>query len=299
MDNLRACLLMIFSMAAFAVEDLFLKWSATDLSPGQVIAMTAAGSAIVFGALARMNGERLWSPLFWSRSVLIRNLSESASSMLYVTALALIPLSVNSALLQASPLVVTMGAALLLGETVGWRRWTAITVGFAGVLIVLRPWSDGFQIAGLLTVLCVVVLSARDLVTRAMPAEIGTLQLITWACFALVAAGVLLMLIAGDTYVSPTPPQWANLAVATVAGFSGYYAVTAAMRLGEVSVVAPFRYTRLIFSMTLAMLFLAERPDGPMIAGSALIILSGLYTIAREARVKRIARASPAGQQPL
>ncbi len=84
-----------------------------------------------------------------------------------------------------------------------------------------------------------------------------------------------------------------------IAGICGYYAVTAAMRMGEVAVVAPFRYTRLIFSMTLAILFLAERPDGPMLAGSALIILSGLYTLIREARVKRIARASPAGQQPL
>ena len=87
----------------------------------------------------------------------------------------------TSALLQASPLVVTAGAALFLGETVGWRRWVSILVGFAGVMVILAPWDAEFDPTGLFTVACVVVLAARDLATRAMPARIGTFQVATWA----------------------------------------------------------------------------------------------------------------------
>ncbi|TGD62908.1 DMT family transporter [Tabrizicola sp. WMC-M-20] len=83
------------------------------------------------------------------------------------------------------------------------------------------------------------------------------------------------------------PSQWLDLTGALITGLFGYYAVTAAMRLGEVSVVAPFRYARLVFAMILAMIFLGERPDVWMLTGSALVIGSGLYTFMREARVKR------------
>ena len=91
---------------------------------------------------------------------------------------------------------------------------------------------------------CVVVLAARDLAHRAMPARIGTFQVATWAYLALVPAGACLMAVMGQSCVMPTPAQWLGLSGALVMGLFGYYAVVAAMRLGEVSVVAPYRYTR-------------------------------------------------------
>ena len=281
-DNPAATLLMVGSMAAFAVEDLFLKRAAMALPPGQVIAMTGFGGALVFWLIAYLRGQPILTRRALRGAPLLRALSEAGATMLYVTALALIPLSINSALLQASPLVVTLGAALFLGEPVGWRRWSAIAVGFGGVLIVLQPWTDQFQIAGLLTVLCVVVLAARDLATRAMPAEIGTFQLTTWAYLALVPAGLLLMVLAAEGAEPVTVTRWLDLGLALVSGLFGYYAVTSAMRLGEVAVVAPFRYTRLVFALTLAVVFLGERPGPAMLIGAALIIGSGLYTFARE-----------------
>lgn len=281
-DNTAATVLMVGSMAAFAVEDLFLKRAATALPPGQVIAMMGAGGALVFWIIAAIKRQPILTARALSGAPLLRALSEAGATMLYITALALIPLSVNSALLQASPLVVTMGAAVFLGETVGWRRWTAIGVGFAGVLIVLQPWNDSFHVAGVLTVLCVVVLAARDLATRAMPAEIGTFQLTTWAYLALVPAGVLLMVLGSDRPAPIDPTRWIDLGLALVSGLFGYYAVTAATRLGEASVVAPFRYARLVFALILAMVFLGERPGPAMLTGAALIIGSGLYTFARE-----------------
>lgn len=288
-DNPAATLLMVGSMAAFAVEDLFLKRAAMALPPGQVIALMGAGGAIVFWIIAALRGQPILTLRALRGAPLIRALSEAGATVFYVTALALIPLSINSALLQASPLVVTLGAALFLKEPVGWRRWSAIVVGFLGVLIVLKPWDEAFEIAGILTVISVLILAARDLATRAMPADIGTFQLTTWAYLALVPAGLLLMLVAGDTPQPIATTRWIDLWLALISGLFGYYAVTAAMRLGEVAVVAPFRYTRLVFSLLLAVIFLHERLDAQTIIGTSLIIGSGLYSFARERQRAKLA----------
>jgi len=207
--------------------------------------------------------------------------------VLYILALALAPLTMTSALLQASPLVVVAGAALFLGEKVGWRRWVSILVGFAGVLVILEPWDASFDPTGLLTVACVLVLAVRDLSTRAIPERIGTFQVATWAYLGLVPAGAALMAGMGQSFVWPTHGQWAGLGGALVSGLFGYYAVVAAMRLGEVSVVAPFRYTRLVFAMIIAMIFLGERPQGSTLLGAAIVVGSGLYAFARERARKR------------
>ena len=289
---------MVASMAIFALEDLFLKRAAMALPPGQVIAMMGAAGALVFGAMATSQGDRVFSSRFFARPVIIRNLSEAIASMAWVWALALIPLSLNSAILQASPLVVTLGAALVLGERVRWRRWTAIIVGFLGVLVILRPWTEGFEVAGLLTVLCVLVLAARDLATRVIPGDITTFQLTTWAYVALVPAGLALLPLESGPVGMPVPALVGDLGGALVCGIAGYYGVTLAMRLGEVSVVAPFRYSRLVFALIVAGIFLGERPDAWMIAGSALVIGSGLYTFAREARLRQRVRRASAGQRP-
>jgi drug/metabolite transporter (DMT)-like permease len=278
---------MVASMAAFAFEDLFLKRAAVALPPGQVIAMMGAGGAAVFWLFAARAGQPILTRRALTGAAVLRSLSEAGATMLYITALALIPLTVNSALLQASPLVVTMGAALFLGEKVGWRRWAAIAVGFAGVLVILQPGTDGFRLAGLLTVACVGLLAVRDLSTRVMADSIGTFQLTTWAYLSLVPAGLVLMALQGQVAMGIAPWQWLDLTGALVTGLFGYYAVTAAVRIGEVSVVAPFRYTRLVFAMILAMVFLGERPDVFMLTGAVLVIGSGLYTFAREARRKR------------
>lgn len=285
-DNTRAAALMVGSMAFFAVEDLFLKRSAEALPPGQVLALTGAAGALVFWALAARQGQRVLSAEAVRGVPLWRTLAEAGAAVLYILALALAPLTMTSALLQASPLVVVAGAALFLGEKVGWRRWASILVGFAGVVVILQPWGAAFDPTGLLTVACVVVLAARDLLTRVMPARIGTFQVATWAYLGLVPSGMALMAGMGQTFAMPTPGQWAGLGGALISGLFGYYAVVAAMRLGEVSVVAPFRYTRLVFSMLVAMVFLGERPSATTLAGAALVVGSGLYAFARERRRK-------------
>lgn len=287
-DNQRAALLMVASMAAFAVEDLFLKRAAEAMPPGQVLALTGAAGAAVFWALAAARGQRVLTRDALRGVALLRSLAEAAAAMLYIVALALAPLTLTSALLQASPLVVVAGAALFLGERVGWRRWASILAGFFGVLVILKPWDAAFDPTGLLTVLCVLMLAVRDLSTRVMPARIGTFQVAAWAYLGLIPSGVALMGLMGQTYLPPSPLQWAGLGGALVSGLFGYYAVVAAMRLGEVSVVAPFRYTRLVFAVVLAMAFLTETPAPSTLAGAAIVIGSGLYAFARERARKRL-----------
>ena len=286
-DNSRAALLMVASMAFFAVEDLFLKRSAEALPPGQVLALTGGAGALVFWALATRQRQPVLSIDALRGIALLRTLAEAGAAVLYILALALAPLTMTSALLQASPLVVVAGAALFLGEKVGWRRWVSILVGFAGVLVILEPWDASFDPTGLLTVACVLVLAVRDLSTRAIPERIGTFQVATWAYLGLVPAGAALMAGMGQSFVWPTHGQWAGLGGALVSGLFGYYAVVAAMRLGEVSVVAPFRYTRLVFAMIIAMIFLGERPQGSTLLGAAIVVGSGLYAFARERARKR------------
>jgi len=255
-----------------------------------VLALTGAAGACVFWALAAGQRQPVLSREALRGMALVRTLAEAGAAMLYIVALALAPLTMTSALLQASPLVVVAGAALFLGEKVGWRRWVSILVGFAGVLVILKPWDAAFDPTGLLTVACVVLLAVRDLATRVMPRRIGTFQVATWAYLGLVPAGTALMAGMGQSFVAPTPGQWAGLGGALVSGLFGYYAVVAAMRLGEVSVVAPFRYTRLVFAMGIAVVFLGERPEGSTLLGAALVVGSGLYAFARERSRKR---ASP------
>lgn len=288
-DNARGALLMVVAMLAFAFEDLFLKRAATAISPGQVMVMTGTAGALIFWISAGLRREPILTKLAFHPAALVRSASEAIASMLYVVALTLIPLSMNGALLQASPLAVTFGAAVFLNEPVGWRRWTAITVGFVGVLVILRPGTDGFTPAALLTVLCVVALTGRDLSTRIMPKRISTLQLSTWAYLALVPSGVLLMALQQSPVITIDPASWGDLIGALLTGVLGYYAVTAAMRKGDVSVVAPFRYVRLVFVVAIAMVFLNEIPDPTTIAGSGLIIASGLYGFWRET-IRRTSR---------
>ena len=152
MDNLRGILLMIAAMAGFAVEDTFIKLTSASMPTGQILIGLGLGGLVIFGVLTRLRGQRVMTAAILSPLVLVRNLAEAIATMGFVTALSLVPISTASSILQATPLAVTLGGALFLGAAVGWRRWTAVTVGFVGVLMILRPGLDGFEPAALFAV---------------------------------------------------------------------------------------------------------------------------------------------------
>lgn len=283
-DNLRGIGLMVASMAGFALEDMFIKWAAADLPPGEILLVMGLVGTPIFALLAAAQGRRVWSPAFLHRAVVARNLGEMVGTWGFITALALVPLATVSSVLQAMPLVVTCGAALFLGQTVGWRRWSAILVGFAGVLIVIRPGMAGFDPKALWTVLAVLGLSLRDLATRRVPTTIGTMEVGCWGFLSVAVLGAL-MLAASGGFVVPTPAQTFYLSGALVFGMAAYWAITAAMRTGEIPAVTPFRYARLLFALIIGVTVFGERPDTATLVGASLIILSGLYMFARERRM--------------
>ncbi len=213
----------------------------------------------------------------------------------FVMALSLIPLATATTILQATPLLVTMGAALVLGEKVGWRRWTAILVGFGGVLLVIRPGLEGFEPEVLWAVAGVLGLGIRDLASRKVPKTISSLQLSAWGFFAVGISGAVLMLVTGDA-VMPGATEAMYLGGALSVGVLAYWALTEATRIGEISVVTPFRYSRLVFSTIVGILVFAEFPDLYTLAGACIIIATGLYTIMRERSRRRqeaaVARAA-------
>ena len=282
--NLRGSLWMVAAMAGFAVEDMFLKSAARSVPVGQILMIFGTGGMLAFAALAARRGERVLHPAILTKPILLRALFEVMGRLFYTLAIALTPLSSASAILQATPLVVVMGAALIFGEKVGWRRWTAIALGFVGVLIILRPGLEGFTPLSLLAVLGTIGFAGRDLATRAAPPVLSNMQLGVYGFAMMVPTGAALLLWSGGA-VMPSPLAATQLAAATAVGVTGYYALTAAMRMGDVSVIAPFRYTRLVFALIFAATVFGERPDAATLLGSAVIVASGIYTLIRSRRV--------------
>ena len=281
--NLRGSLWMVAAMAGFAIEDMFLKSVTAHIPLGQALLIFGLSGAAFFAILAKRAGETLLHPALLSRPLLIRSSFEVAGRLFYSLAVALTPLSTASAILQATPLVVVAGAALLFGEKVGWRRWTAIAVGFAGVLLILRPGVEGFTLLSLVTVAGMLGFAGRDLATRAAPPALSNRQLGMIGMAMLALAGAVILSVTGGARL-PDPTALALLAGVIGFGIFAYNALTIAMRTGEVAVVTPFRYTRLVFAMILGILVFQERPDALTLAGSALIVASGLYTLTRSRR---------------
>lgn len=285
MDNFRGAALMVLSMLGFALEDMFIKLLAEALSVGQILAMLGLGGAIVFGGVVLAQGRRPLSRDMLNLPIALRGLGEILGTMCFVSAIVLTPISSASAILQATPLVVTLGAALFLGEAVGWRRWSAIIVGLMGVLLIIRPGMDSFQVLSLLAVGAVFALAMRDLATRRTPAIFSTMQLSFLGFLVIVPAGLVLMLAQGDGFVLPRGVEWAYFLGGMSIGIFAYYAIVAAMRVGEVSFVTPFRYARLLFALVIGVTVFGETPDALTLTGATVIVLSGIYTVWRERRI--------------
>ncbi|MHC0053944.1 DMT family transporter [Actibacterium sp. D379-3] len=281
MDNLRGIFLMTAAMAGFALEDMFIKKLSDSLPVGQILILLGGGGTIAFSLMAMRRGQRILSRDLLRPPVMLRNLAELGTAICFISALSLIPISTASAVIQATPLAVTLGAAVFFRAEVGWRRWSAIAVGLIGVLMIIRPGLDGFQPASLLAVGAVIGLATRDLAVRAIPRSVSSLQLSAYGFAALVPAGIVLL----GFGPSPQPIDLSGatlLAGALMMGVAGYYAVVEATRVGDVAAVTPFRYARLLFALIIGVAIFGERPDHWTLLGAAIIIGSGLYTFARE-----------------
>ena len=285
MENRRGILLMVLGMALFAIEDAFIKAASAEMPPGQVMLALGLWGVLVFWTLARRAGVRVLDAGARHPTVLLRTAAEAGGTAAFVTALALIPLSTVSAIIMSSPIMVTLGAALVLGERVGPVRWAAVLVGFAGVLVIVRPGGETFAPASILALVAAAALAVRDLASRGVPARIGTLQLSTLAFLGIAPVGAALMAAQGG-FAVPGPDGLAALGGALAASILAYASITIATRTGDISAVMPFRYSRIIFALAIAALAFGERPDAMTLAGAALILAAGVTVLLRERRAR-------------
>jgi len=285
-DNARAAVLMTVAMAAFTLNDTAMKLVMQEVPLFQAIGLRGLLATLALLVIGwRMGGLRLDLPARDRWLLGLRSAAEVLGTLTFLAALNHMPLANLSAILQVLPLAVTLAAALLLGDRVGWRRMTAILVGFAGVLIIIRPGPEGFDLwalVGLASVACVVV---RDLVTRRMSASLPSVTV------ALAAAVTVLVMGGLGTAVEGWRPvggrEWLLLAAAAGALIVGYLTVVMTMRVGEISFAAPFRYTALLWAMVLDFVIFGHLFDALTLFGAGLVVATGIFTFWRERQLAR------------
>ncbi|MDB4078906.1 DMT family transporter [Amylibacter sp.] len=291
MNNFKGILLMLIAMAGFTMEDLFMKKLSVNLSTGQILITLGFGSSLVFALMAKSKGYKLTAKIFWSKGMIIRQFAEGIAAVAFITSLTLIPLSTVAAVFQATPLVITMGAALFLGEAVGWRRWLAIIVGLIGVLIIIRPGLNSFDPNVGYVLIAVLFVTVRDLITRKLPMNVPS-TIVSFQAFAsLIIAGGILIFLSDQKIVSLDENQIYFVLGGIIFGVIGYYCIVASTRIGEAGVVTPFRYSRLLFAIIIGFLFFNERPDFYTLLGASIVIMTGIYTVLRERYLARRSRA--------
>lgn len=284
--NVRGIYFMIGSMCAFASTDTLVKIATSTISPAQVLFYLFGGGLIVFTALAILQKDKLVDARAFSPILLLRYLTEIIGMVGMVMALANVPISIVGAITQASPMLATVGAVLFLNETVGWRRWCSIVIGFIGVLLIVQPGAIEFDFSVLWAILAMTALSIRDLTTRLIPPDIATASLASYTMAAATPVTVAWVFYNGESLL-PMQSNWFVIAPMIVLGSLGYMLLIAAIRKAEVSVVMPFRYTRIIFLLILGVFVFDEKPGLLVLLGAFLIISSGTYMMWREHHVKK------------
>ena len=287
MENIRGILFMILAMAGFALEDLFIKLLSSRVPVSQILIILGFSGTAVLLIIAFLTHAPILHRDLLNRPIIVRTFCELFAALFFTSAIALTPLSSVASILMTTPLMVTMGASIFFGEKIGWRRWTAIIIGFFGVLLILRPGFESFMPASLLAVIATILLAVRDLATRTMKFEISTTTVSIYAFLAMGISGFIAMPFF-STMVIPSSIEIVYLISATFVGVIGYYAIVLATRNGDVSVISPFRYSRLVFAMLLSIIILSERPDLLTLSGASIIVISGIYTFIREGRLKQI-----------
>jgi drug/metabolite transporter (DMT)-like permease len=293
--NKRGIIAMVLAMAFFVTNDSFMKLAREDLPAGQVMAIRGAFGVLFTLGLVIAMGELGRIRLVLRRIVVVRAALELAVAVCFIIALGHLPLADITAMGQSAPLLIAAYLALRGQEQMGWRRWSAVVIGFAGVLLVVKPGGPGFTIYAVLGLMSAVLVAARDLVTRFVPREVPTV-LILATTTGLVALGGGAMGLA-EEWQTPSAAVVAHLALAGLFVTLGHYCVISAFRDVEIAVVSPFRYSVVLFAVIYGIVIFGHVPDALAMAGTLLIVMSGLYTLHRE-RIRRRDIAAAAMKNP-
>ncbi len=285
-DNLSGVVLMVASMACFTFNDVMMKVLVGELPLFQLLFLRGVLTTVAVSGMAwKMGAFRARLPRGDRVLIFFRTVAEIGATYFFLTALFHMPLANVTAIMQALPLTVTLCAALFLKETVGWRRMTAILIGFTGMLLIVRPGAVDFDIYSLYALTAVAFVTLRDLTTRRLSPETPSIlvtlitSMATMAVFGFAGLG---------TEWAPVNGQAAGLVLgASIMIIGGYLFSTMVMRVGEISFIAPFRYTGLIWALLLGWMVFGEWPDKMTMLGAAIVVGSGLFTLYREAVATR------------
>ena len=275
---------MITSMAFFAVEDSLIKFVTSTIPIGQILIMFGLGGALIFLLVAHFKNEKIILRDMLLLPMYVRALFEIIGRLFYVLAISLIPLSTATVIIQATPIVVVAGAAIIFGEKVGWRRWTAILLGLFGVIVIIQPTAESFSFLSILALIGMIGFAGRDLASRAAPENLSVFILGLHGFIALAFSGLIYTIWDDANFVMIDIDTIGFMVGAVVFGVAAYSCLMKAMRTGEVSAVTPFRYTRLIFGVSLGVCFFNESLNYSTVLGTILIVISGLFILSRNKR---------------
>ncbi|MDX1432772.1 MAG: DMT family transporter [Gammaproteobacteria bacterium] len=279
---------MVASSGVLTVNDAMVKWLAQTYPVGQV--MSLRGVFVIAVVLVYAYGRRLGGQLRvtnWGLQ-LARGTLMATSTFLFVTALTLMPIADAIAIAFAGPILATALAALILREAVGWRRWSAVVIGFIGVVIMVRPTPELVRLAALVPLAAALVGAFRDIVTRSMgTGGESTLAILLVSTTVVTLAGLCTI-----------PYGWKPLDVEAIVLFLGSAVLLAlaqglmieSFRLGEVGLVGPFKYTSLVWAVLLGFLVWGDLPGPWTLTGATLVVASGLYIWHRERTLARQSR---------
>ena len=276
-------------MAAFVANDAMMKIASASLPTGEIIFLRGFMMAPVLGAVLMLTLPPGRTHVLVHPRVVMRSVAEIGAAVLYLSALFHMPIANCTAILQFTPLALTAGAALFLGAPVGWRRWLAAMFGLVGVLIIIRPGANAFNPYAALALLSVVFITARDLITRTLGADVPATVIAFASAVAVGMAGLGLMPF--ESWQWPETDALLAIIGASVALLGGQYWIIYAMRTGSIAVVAPFRYSIVLWAILAGYFVWREVPDVATWVGIAVVTAAGLYTFVREYRLARAGRS--------
>lgn len=292
-DTLRGIVAMLLCCLFFIINDTIVKAIVGELPLGQVLFIRSfIATVVVFFGVWKMGLLPKVLPQT-SRYVVTRSFVEGISTVVYLGGLMHLPIANASAIAQGAPLAVTAAGAIILGEAVGWRRWLSVFVGFAGILIIVRPGPEGFNAWALLIVLSVILVTIREIATRFVAPDTNsavvtlvTQVFVTLSCGALAAT---------EVWQAMSLMEFGLIALAGLSCIFGVHFSVDAMRHGDISLVAQFRYSFIPFAIVMGWVFFGDIPDLTTLFGIAVVVGSGIYIFYRE-RVRHqtlAARADP------
>jgi len=275
----QGVVLAVLGWGLITVNDSLVKSLAAELAVGQVIFLRGVFIALPVAWLVHRAGGLGSLRAVNAKGQLVRGLLLALSTFAFISSLRWLPLADAIALTLAAPLFVTGIAPWLLGEVVGWRRWAAVVIGFIGVLVMLRPGTEGFRWAALMPLAAAVSEAFRDVVTRRMVATETSVSLLAWS------TAVVTLCALGTVTLGWAPVAAVHLgfllAAACFMAF-GHFLTVEAFRYAEAGIVSPFRYSNLVWAMLIGAIVFGDYPDPWMITGAVLVVSSGLYILRRE-----------------